>query len=311
MNSFYSYNNSIQQAVTSTNEQLKGQQSKLSAEKTVQQLRDSVFQSIGTPVALPGIKAGVENVSKKIGGKIKQAFNETSDQVKSKVKGVQDQANTLKQKLTQQSADKDIDVDGIGDVGQLKTASKSLKSRFNNLSQGDQSDVMQATRADPEFTAGATGLDDLKNNMGVMQENIATKELANTPPTQAAVPLKTTVNKTGADHVDVDDADPFSGPRSLSQQTTAKAGSTDAAVSSDVSNVSDAVGTGASDAAAGITEGLGEATAVSTGLDETGVGLAVTAALGIASMFASFFEHKPQASPIHPLNPSSQFGSSE
>jgi hypothetical protein len=58
-------------------------------------------------------------------------------------------------------------------------------------------------------------------------------------------------------------------------------------------------------------DSLDTLTEASTAFDENPLGDVITAALGIASIFAPMFEHHQKQSPINPLNPSSQFGESE
>lgn len=352
MDSFYSYNNSIQQAMESTNEAIRQQDDKLNSEKSIQQTRDSVFQAIGAPVALPGVKAGVEKLGQVVGNQVKNVVNKVGQQAKDKITALRNKNSSLNNSppegtQTTENASEDAvstindDVPTISSAFQTDNFSQENNDLIDQLASkpggASDSDLYNAilkvqTNAgykpgsglmsdNPAISINTATEDNVQSNIGQLQSKLnltpgnIPNRAGNTMTGMRVNNNNNTVDSASSESSEVPSTnlgkrnlsqenpqlqdDPLNkSPTTLSQDVSTNS-STGTDVAGDVGEVAD------------VAEGLEDATVASTALDETGVGLVITAGLGIASMFAPYFENKPQASPLHVLNPSSQFGASQ
>ena len=325
MDSYYSYTNAIGASVADYNQQKTLADSKQASEDAGNKLFNSVVQPAGSVTTNIGINQAIAS-----GRQLYTKFQNAKKAVQGVQKQIQDgvnRVNSLKQSASEQLQD------GVNRVNSLKqSASESVQSQL-------QDGINRAKNATDEVSNQANSLRQsvspgTQSTTGASEEltdNTLNNTLLFTPKTLS----RTVTTTSGEQPAPNMDDNPFSSPRTLGQSITKTqnvtggqsadtptSGFSDSASSeaSELGELSSNASSGIEATATSALETGGEIAgdtaleAVGGALDATGVGAIVgglLGILGIAGTFAPAFEHHPQSSPIHPLNPSSQFGSSQ
>jgi hypothetical protein len=358
MDSFYSYNNAVQQSLGSYNTLHEQAQEKMATEAHKEDMLNTPLEVIGGHLshdALLGLKDKAGKAATKVASKALNKVGLTNASqaledgkglqgainggVQDTVGKVQDLANKGMSKATQAVTDASNTAQDAAETGISKVTQSATDAQSSAKSISTDFTKSTATMSDPSMPTGGYSVGDATPSGKALRTYLQSDgDLSIPTPGRTGSSMvdgqtggdstiaRATQNNTATQKMTFDDtdADPFSTPKTISSGVTTNGTTTSTMdspntltnqaskiASTDIENV----GTHATGASGLLgdagDDSLDTLTEASTAFDENPLGDIITAALGIASIFAPMFEHHQKQSPINALNPASQFGESE